>query len=170
MTIRRYFDFIITIVDDQETGPSPLTDAVHISGLELLDQVSTVSYYSYDEDDSTIVSVESESFIEYQIPLATTTSQKKRPVSRKRLSRPSRLEDDDGQDSVVLTRRRVRGLTKRNQVLDEDSLHLTRNRLPTTKGIRNHNDDEFATGAVVTGAPFYDVEIIIPLPPAEGDK
>jgi hypothetical protein len=164
MTIQRHFDFTIAIVEFQVTSSPPLIDAVYITGLELLDDVSTVSSYS-DDEDYTIVSVESDSYIwEGQIPLAAT-SQKQRPATRERLSRPSRLEDD-GQDSVVLTRSRVRGDLKRNQVLDEDSLRLTRNRLSTTPAIRNHREDECVTRDPL----FYDVDYFIPLSPMEGDE
>jgi hypothetical protein len=157
MTIQRHFDFIIAIVDEQETSSPPLTDAaVYITGLELLDDVSTVGSYS-DDEDSTIVSVESDSYV--QIPLATT-SQKQRPVS---LSRPSRLEDDD-QDSIVLAKSRVRVL-QRNQAPDKDSLRITLNRLSATPAVRNHRDDEYATRD-----PFYDFEFIVPLSPVEGDE
>jgi hypothetical protein len=163
MKVQRHFDFILAIVDDQETISPPLIDAVYITGLELLDDVSTVSSYS-DDEDYTIVSVESDSYIwEGQIPLATTR-QKQRPASRERLSLPSRLEDD-GQDSVVLTRSRVPGGLKRNLALDEDSLRLAWNRLSSTPAIRNHRDDE-----CVMRCPFYDVEFIIPLSPVEGDE
>jgi hypothetical protein len=142
MTIRTNFDLIVS-VDVYESGSPQFMEEVHFTGLEdlLVDDASTISSYS-DDDDSSIESFELIECISslcdsIQVPLvhvskvlraiSSSSTEKRRRVSHS----PQTLlvgGAEDDQDSIVLARRRVRSY-QRSNAWDEDSICLTRNRM-----------------------------------------
>ena len=175
MTVQtNFFDLIISI-DAHESGSPQVMEENHFSGLEdlLVDDASTVSSYS-DDDDSSIESFELiESFCDsIQVllahnskPLQTIVSSTRR---RRALSSPQTLlvEAEDDQDSIVLTRRRVRG-SQRSNALDEDSIFLTLNRMFNNSQRRPQQQHDGSL--LATPSSFY-VDITLPLPSEEREE
>jgi hypothetical protein len=141
MTIQTNFDLIIS-VDVHKSGSPQLMEEVYFTGLEdlLADDASTVSSYS-DDDDSSIESLEliecNSSLCEsIQVFLAHDSKRLQAIASsstrrrRALVHSPQTLivEAEDDQDSIVLTRSRVRG-HQRSNAWDKDSMCLTWNRI-----------------------------------------
>lgn len=174
MTILTNFDLIVIANQQHEQQNYPhLADAEQVQfeflGMELLEDDSTVDSYS---DDSTIESSEGESDLslvfddELWMPLA-------RPGPRREVRRPSlrnrslsqrrwlerKEEEELEEDSVVLVRRnRVR--QSADDVLDEDSLQLSRvpRRKARSKRQQNNEDNQCDNDTA------NDCENILPFP------
>jgi hypothetical protein len=170
MTIKTNFDYIIATPDEQAKHPHLIdTEQLNLEfvGLEILDDDSTISSYS-DDDDSTIESLDMEgdrvenSSGDIVIPLAGSRRRERRTSRRPlmellelesqlllagRRASPRRrtVEANEGEDSVDLARRRLNrnGRSRyAGNALEEDSLRLTRTRVPLHISRHNQDDDE----------------------------
>jgi hypothetical protein len=176
MTIQTNSNLIISVDVHDESGSPQLVEEVQFTGLEedIVNDASTVSSYSDDDDSFELIECNSSLCDSIQVNLVNESKPLQAIVSsstrrRRALHSPQTLlvEAEDDPDSIVLTRRRVRGY-QRSNAWDEDSICLTPNRMPNN--LQRRPQQQHDGSLLATPSSVYYVDITLPFPSEEREE